>query len=209
MSHRRRHGQDVPAPVVLASQSATRAALLRGAGVPFTADAAAIDEAGARDTLRGEGANAAGAASALAALKAVQVSGRHRGALVVGADQILDCAGVWFDKPPDRARARADLMVLRGRGHRQHSAVCVARDGAVLWHHGDCAELVMRRFSERFIDAYLAAAGDSVLASVGAYRLERTGAQLFSEVRGDYFTILGLPLLPLLEFLRGHGVVVE
>ncbi len=195
-----------PPPVVLASKSAVRAALLRGAGVAFSVDAARIDEAAVRDSLRAEGA--AAAAAALAELKAVRVSGRHGGALVVGGDQILDCDGTWFDKPPDLARARADLMAPRGRAHHQHSAVCLARDGTVLWRHGDRAELVMRAFSEDFLDAHLAACGGDVLASAGAYQLEGPGAQLFSAVRGDYFTILGLPLLALLGALREHGVMI-
>ena len=194
--------------VVLASKSAARAALLRGAGVSFSVDAARIDEAAVRDSLRAEGADAAAAAAALAELKAVQISNRHGGALVVGGDQILDCDGAWFDKPPDLARARADLMVLRGRTHHQHSAVCLAPDGSALWRHGARAELVMRAFSEDFLDAHLAACGADVLACAGAYRLEGPGAQLFSVVRGDYFTILGLPLLALLGALREHGVII-
>ena len=114
-----------------------------------------------------------------------------------------------FDKPPDLARARADLLALRGRTHHQHSAVCLARDGMALWRHGARAELVMRAFSEDFLDAHLAACGDDVLTSAGAYQLEGPGAQLFSAVRGDYFTILGLPLLALLGALREHGVIIE
>lgn len=198
-----------PPLVVLASKSAARAALLRSAGIAFQVDAARIDETAVRASLRAEGADAAAAAAALAELKAVQVSGRHGGALVIGGDQILDCDGVWFDKPPDLGRARADLMALRGHTHHQHSAVCLARDGSALWRHGEHAELVMRAFSEDFLDAHLAACGDDVLASAGAYQLEGPGAQLFSAVSGDYFTILGLPLLALLGALREHGVIIE
>ena len=195
--------------VVLASASRARAALLGGAGVRFTIDPAAIDEAGVRAALRSDGLEAAAAAAALAELKASQVSQRHRAVLVVGADQILECDGAWFDKPADMDQARADLLALCGRPHLQHSVVCVVRNGAVLWHHRERARLTMRDFSERFLDAHLAAVGDSVLDSVGAYQLEALGAQLFTEVGGDYFAILGLPLLPLLAFLRQHGVVME
>ena len=176
--------------VVLASVSRARAALLSGAGVDFTIDPAAVDEAAVRAALRSDGVEAAAAAAALAELKATQVSQRHRDVLVIGADQILECDGAWFDKPVDMNQARADLLALRGRAHLQHSVVCVVRNGALLWHH-------------------LAAAGDSVLDSAGAYQLEGLGAQLFAEIEGDYFAILGLPLLPLLDFLRQHGVVME
>ena len=194
--------------VVLASASRARAALLSGAGVGFTIDPAAVDEAAVRAALRSDGMGAAAAAT-LAELKATQVSQRHRDVLVVGADQILECDGAWFDKPVDMDQARADLLALRGRAHLQHSVVCVVRNGAVLWHHREHARLAMRDFSERFLDAHLAAAGDSVLDSAGAYQLEGLGAQLFAEIEGDYFAILGLPLLPLLDFLRQHGVVME
>ncbi len=195
--------------VVLASVIRARAALLSCAGVGFTIDPASVDEAGVRAALRSDGLEAGAAAAALAELKASQVSQRHRDVLVVGADQILECDGAWFDKPVDMDQARADLLALRGRPHRQHSAVCVVRNGALLWHHRERARLAMRDFSERFLDAHLAAAGDSVLDSAGAYQLEGLGAQLFAEIEGDYFAILGLPLLPLLDFLRQHGVVME
>ena len=144
---------------------------------------------------------------ALAELKAQRVSQRHKDALVIGADQMLQCGGIWFDKPPDLDHARGHLNALRGRTHELLSAVCVVRDGEVLWRHLESAQLTMRPFSDAFIDEYLAAAGDAVCASVGAYQLEGRGAQLFSCIKGDYFTILGLPLLPLLGFLVNHGVV--
>lgn len=199
-----------PAPtVVLASKSAARAAMLRGAGVSFVTHSADVDEAPVRDTLRDDDADTATAAIVLAELKASQVAIRHPGALVIGADQILDCHGEWFDKPTDMAEARAHLLALRGRDHRQFSGVCVVRDGVTLWSHADQAVLIMRSFSDDFLHAYLAATGDAVLSCVGAYQLEGLGAQLFSAVEGDYFTVLGMPLLPLLETLRGHGVIVE
>ena len=181
--------------------------MLHGAGVSFVVDSANVDERQVRESLRGECADTAAATIALAELKATQVSSRRPGALVVGADQILECDGRWFDKPADSAQARSDLLALRGRDHRQYSGVCVVRDGATLWAHADRAVLTMRPFTDDFLDAHLAAAGDAVLASVGAYQLEGLGAQLFSAVEGDYFTVLGLPLLPLLDVLRGHRVI--
>jgi len=194
-------------PLILASKSTARAALLRNAGVDFAVDAAAIDEDAVKASLRADGRSAEEVALALAEMKAARVSRAHPGALVVGADQLLDCEGAWFDKPADRDGARRDLLALRGRTHRQISAVCVVVEGATLWRHAEAARLAMRPFSDAFLDDYLARAGEEICACVGAYRLEDLGAQLFSRVEGDYFTILGLPLLPLLEFLRDHGVV--
>ena len=193
--------------LVLASRSAARATLLRNAGIDVLIDAADLDEAAIRDAVRADGGDAALAAQALADEKAVQVSRRHGNALVIGADQILDCGGVWFDKPPDVRRARDDLMALRGRDHLQCSAVSVARDGATLWRHGETARLTMRPFSQRFLEEHLAAVGEAALTGAGAYQLEGPGVQLFSAIEGDYFTILGLPLLPLLEYLRGQGAL--
>ena len=195
--------------VVLASASAVRASLLRRAGVSFAVEAAAVDEDEMKRTLGAESADSDHAAGVLAEFKALRVSRRHPGALVIGADQILDCGGTWFGKPGDLAAARRDLLALRGREHTLATAACVVSDGAVLWRHGCRARLVMRSFSARFLDSYLETAGEAVLASAGAYQLEDLGGQLFSEVDGDYFSILGLPLLPLLGFLRGHGVVEE
>lgn len=194
-------------PVVLASASATRAEMLRRAGVPCTIDPARVDEDEIKRGMRESGATTADLAETLAELKARKISGRHGGALVVGADQVLDCQGRWFDKPVDRAAARAQLLDLRGKMHELISCVCVLRDGERLWHHIGRARLTVRPFTDSFLDDYLDQAGDAVLQSVGAYQLEGRGAQLFSRIDGDYFTILGLPLLPLLDFLRNHGVV--
>ena len=121
---------------------------------------------------------------------------------------MLECEGTWFDKPGDLNQAVEHLEALSGRTHRLVSSACVVRDGTCLWHHGDHARLTMRPLSDAFIDAYLTAVGERALDSVGAYQLEGFGAQLFSRVEGDYFTILGLPLLPLLEFMRLHRVLV-
>ena len=195
-------------PVVLASRSATRARLLADAGLPVVVDPASLDEEEIRSAFRAEGRDAAACAQALAENKAMRVSARHVGALVVGADQMLDCAGVWFEKPGDLEAARRQLQALRGKRHTLTSAVAVVLNGAVIWRAADRAELTMRAFSDAFLDAYVATAGAELMDSVGAYRLEALGAQLFERVEGDFFTILGLPLLPLLAFLRGHGALV-
>ena len=201
-------GEDA-AELVLASASASRAAVLRQAGLAIRQVPAGVDEEEVKHSLRAEGADAAHVATALADLKAQQVSRRHPDAFVIGADQMLDCNGVWFDKPPDLDHARAHLASLRGRSHELITAAVVVRAGARLWQHVDRATLTMRPFSDAFIDGYLEAAGAEVCGTVGAYRLEGLGSQLFSRVEGDFFTILGLPLLPLLGFLRGHGIVAE
>lgn len=193
--------------LILASGSAVRARLLAEAGIAFHREVAAVDEAQVKAALKAEGAAATLAAETLAELKAQRISRRYPEALVIGADQILDCGGTWFDKPADQAAARAALLALRGRSHLLLSSVVVVRGGDRLWHRNERAALLMREFSDDFVDAYLAATGDDALQSVGAYQLEGLGAQLFARIDGDYFTILGLPLLPLLDFLRNHGVV--
>ncbi len=192
--------------VVLASASRSRLELLRRAGLHLRAEPARIDESEVKASLRAEQADAAAAAETLAELKASKVSLRAPGALVIGADQILDCEGRWFDKPPDRAAAVAHLRALGGKTHALATAVCVVRDGVRIWHHREAPRLTMRPLDGVYIESYLDAAGPAVLETVGAYRLEDLGAQLFTKVSGDYFTILGLPLLPLLGFLREHGV---
>ncbi|WP_374440040.1 nucleoside triphosphate pyrophosphatase [Stella sp.] len=181
--------------------------LLEAAGVAFEIVSSAVDEEEIKRSLRGAGADAASAADALALAKARRVSQRYPGALVVGADQILECGGQWFDKPADMDHARAHLVALRGRTHVLATGVCVVRDGERLWHERARPALTMREFSDRFLDHYLALEGTAVLSSVGAYRLEGPGAQLFAAIAGDHFSILGLPLLPLLDFLRQHGVL--
>ncbi len=193
------------ATLVLASASQSRLSLLQGAGLTPVVDPASVDEGEVKASMHAEGATAADVADALAELKATRVSARHPGALVIGADQILECSGVWFDKPADIEHARAHLLTLRGKTHHLHTCVCVVRDGTRIWHHRARADLAMRPFSNQFLDEYMARAGDDVLRSVGAYQLEGPGAQLFSAVDGDYFTVLGLPLLPLLDFLRENG----
>ncbi|MEE9139880.1 MAG: nucleoside triphosphate pyrophosphatase [Alphaproteobacteria bacterium] len=195
-----------PEKLYLASASLARAELLTRAGVLFTQEPAAVDEDEVKAALRANGIAAGELAEALAERKARVVAERHPGALVVGADQVLECGGVWFDKPTDADEARAQLRALRGRAHRLINSTCVVRDGARAWRHTAVAELVMRPFSDDFLEAYVDAADDAALASLGGYQLEGLGAQLFARVTGDYFTILGLPLVPLLEFLRGCGM---
>jgi len=197
-------GNDVPS-VVLASGSAVRARLLAAAGIAFETKPVAVDEGEIKIGLKAEKASPREAAEALAELKAQRVSRNHAGAFVIGADQILECQGVWFDKPEDRTGAAENLKALGGRSHDLIASVCIVRDGIVLWHHSDRATLHVRALNDEYIERYLDAAGEGALSSVGAYQFEGLGANLFTRIEGDYFTILGLPLLPLLDFLRGHG----
>ncbi len=193
--------------LILASASVVRQTLLANAGLSFDVAAAAIDEAELKRAARASGDSAEQAAFALAGLKAQRAALRSPEALVIGADQILVCDGDWFDKPGDREAARRQLLALRGRTHVLATAVVCQREERLLWHHVARPRLTMRVFSDEFLDDYLAAEGDRVLSSVGAYRLEGLGIHLFDRVEGDHTAILGLPLLPLLGFLRQHGVV--
>lgn len=195
------------APLILASRSSARAEVLRRAGVRFEVVTAGIDEAAAKAAMRIEGASARDVADTLAELKAQRIGARMPGRLVLGADQVLVCNGRLYDKPSDLAEARAQLAALRGRRHELLSAAVMFEAGLPVWRHVGRAELVMRPFSDAFLDEYLAAEGADALATVGAYRLENRGAQLFSQVDGDIFTVMGLPLLPLLDFLRSRSVV--
>jgi len=195
------------AAVVLASASRARRTLLENAGVAARSEASGVDEEELKRSLKAASAQVDEAAATLAELKARKVSLRHGGALVIGADQILECGGRWFDKPRNLAQARADLEALSGREHSLVSAVAVVRDGVLLWQRRERARLVMRTLSGAFIAGYLASVGPAACDWVGAYQVEGLGAQLFERIEGDYFTILGLPLLPLLDFLRHHGAV--
>jgi septum formation protein len=192
---------------VLASASVTRKQMLDSAGLRIEIDSARVDEDEVKRSLRAEDVPVERAAEALAELKALRISSRHAGMLVIGADQMLECDGAWFDKPTDRATAKSQLEKLRGRTHRLVSAAVVALDGQRLWHTTDVARLTMRDFTDAFLDDYLDAVGQAAFSSVGGYQLERRGVQLFRRIEGDFFTILGLPLLPLLDFLRARGAL--
>jgi septum formation protein len=195
--------------LVLASASTSRAALLRAAGVDFVIDPADIDESIIKREHLARGRDAESCAMALADAKASAVAPRHPEALVIGADQILVCDGEWFDKPNDLVEAAGQLRRLRGHDHRLVTACCVCRSDEKLWQATLTPKLRMRRFGDAFLAGYIAAEGDAVLGSVGAYRIESRGVQLFARIEGDHFAILGLPLVELLSFLRGHGVVGE
>jgi septum formation protein len=181
--------------------------MLAAAGVSFSVDAGAIDEGAIKTSLRAGGADAEAVATALAVAKAEAVAASHPAALIIGSDQMLSCGGRWFDKPADRAQAKEQLLALRGRTHELIAAVVVVSNGERLWRHVARAELVMRPFSEGFVDGYLDRVGAAALQSVGAYQIEGLGVQLFEAIRGDLFTIMGMPLLPLLAFLRSRGAV--
>ena len=202
-----REARDAGAALVLASASAARRRVLCDAGVAFVVEPAVVDEPSLLASMTAAGRDGAEVATALAELKASRVSNRRPGALVIGADQVLACEGRLFAKPLTAEQARADLRALRGRAHELTSAVCVVRDGERLWHFVARAGMTMRPFSDTFLESYLAAVDKGALAAVGAYQVEGLGAQLFSRIEGDHTAILGLPLLPLLEFLRGHGLV--
>jgi septum formation protein len=189
-------------PLVLASRSVVRRTLLEAAGVPLVVHAADIDERGLEAGTTSEAP--AAIAALLAREKASLVARLHPGRLVLGADQTLALDGKRFAKPADRAAARAQLRALCGRTHELHSAIVFVQDATVLFEHVGTARLTMRSFSDRFLDLYLEAVGSAATASVGAYQIEGPGIQLFERVDGGYFTILGLPLMAALDFLRRH-----
>jgi septum formation protein len=192
-------------PLVLASKSAARRALLEAAGVAIEIKPASIDERAVE--ARAGKADAGRVAAVLAWEKAKIVAAEYPDRVVVGADQTLALGERRFSKAADRAAAREQLRALRGRTHTLHSAVAVMRAGEVLFEHADAAHLTMRDFSDAFLERYLDAVGDAARASVGGYQLEGAGVQLFERVEGDHFTVLGLPLLPLLAYLRQAGLL--
>lgn len=193
-------------PLVLASKSTARRAVLEGAGVAFETAVAGVDEHGMKIELLAKGATPREVAEALAEQKAVRISQKRPG-LVIGADQTLEFEGGLYDKVGSLAAARERLQLLRGKPHQLHSAVVVASAGAPIWRETVSATLAMRDFSDAFLESYLQHEGEAALGSVGCYRLEGLGAQLFAEIEGDYFSILGLPLMGLLDFLRQHQVL--
>jgi len=195
------------APLVLASRSAVRRALLEAAGIPVEIRPADIDERGVE---AGAPLQAPLAIAALLAReKASVIAGHNRGRLVLGADQTLSLDGRRFTKPADRTAARAQLRALSGRTHELYSAIAFVQDGTVLFEYVGVARLTMRPVSDRFLDDYLDAIGDAATASVGAYQLESLGIQLFERLDGDYFTVLGLPLTTALDFLRRHECLAQ
>lgn len=191
--------------LILASRSQARTALLSNAGVAFDTAPAEVCEATLKAERLAKNATPAAIATDLADAKAIEVSNRYPHALVIGADQTLELEGRLFDKPGDVSEARAQLLALRGRSHKLHAAVSLATGGAVVWRTLETATLHVRAFSDAFLDQYLAAEVQDIIHCVGAYRLEGLGAQLFDRIEGDYFTILGLPLLSVLEALRSRG----
>jgi septum formation protein len=192
-------------PVVLASKSVVRRRLLAAAGVPFEAAESGVDEAIRKAALTARTPEVI--AETLAEAKALQASTAFPDTLVIGADQTLDVGGRLFDKAETLDQARAQLIMLRGRAHQLHTALAVARNGRVLWRETASSTLTMRAFTDAYLDAYLARNPGAALASVGCYELEGEGAQLFDWIDGDYFAILGLPLLGLLKFLREQGAL--
>lgn len=197
-----------PAPLILASKSFARRTMLSAAGIPIEIVHATIDERAVERTL-GEKSDPDELALVLSWEKASTVSFKSPSRLVLGADQTLAMGTVRFNKPATRDDARAQLRLLRGQSHTLHSAVTVVQDGSVLFRVVDTARLRMRDFSDRFLEDYLEAAGPTVTQSVGGYQLEKLGVHLFERVEGDYFTILGMPLLPLLAFLRERGFLKD
>lgn len=192
--------------IVLASRSAARRAVLEGAGVPFEAVSAGVDEDAVKAAMLAAGAGPRAVAAELAERKALAAG---RSGLVIGADQTLELDGRLYDKAASLDEARERLKDLRGKRHQLHSAVAVVRDGVPIWRETATATLSMRDFTDAFLEAYLAAEGAELLGSVGCYRLEGQGAQLFDRIEGDYFAILGLPLMGLLELLRAEGALAR
>ena len=192
--------------IILASKSAARRAVLTGAGVPFEVSVAGVDEDAVKNAMLAEGASPRDVADALAELKAIKVS-RSKPGFVIGSDQTLEFEGKLYDKAETVDGAAERLRTMRGKPHKLHSAVVVAKDGAPIWREIVSATLTMRDFSDEFLASYLELEGEEALGSVGCYRLEGPGAQFFSKIEGDYFAILGLPLMGLLDLFRRHGVL--
>ncbi len=189
--------------LILASASKSRAELLRGAGLSIEAIATDLDE----EIIKAQGYSVIETALRLSKAKARVISENRPDDLVIGADQMMECDGVRFDKPTSIDQAKEQLLSLRGKTHRLISAVSILKGDNCLWSHHQIAELDMRSFSETFLDQYLVDIGEDVMTTVGGYRLESKGVQLFDRIEGDYFTILGLPLLAVLDFLRKQDMI--
>jgi len=193
--------------IVLASRSAARGAVLANAGVRFEAIPSTVDERRVEEPLIAAGRSAAEVAMALAEAKALDVAASAADAIVIGADQTLDADGRRWIKPESMEEARDQLLTLAGRSHKLQTAVAGIRDGAIRWRHLESATMTLRPLTPGAIDRYLETVGEAALASVGAYQIEGPGIQLFERIDGDYFTILGLPILPLLKWLRDERVL--
>lgn len=195
-------------PVVLASGSKIRAQILREADVPFEVISKPVDEAAIKAAMLADGARLRDIADALAEAKSMRVS-RNTAGLIIGADQIMTMDGLLFDKPPTIEAARERLIAMRGKAHKLIGAMVICEDGAPVWRHVSVVTLYVREFSDDWLEAYIAAEGEMMTKSVGAYRFEGRGAQLFSKVDGDSFSIMGLSLLPLLDYLRTRGAIAS
>ncbi len=193
--------------IILASKSAARIAMLRAAGVEFTAQPAAVDEEAVKVALLDQQASPRDVADALAEMKAARLSNKTPEAVVIGADQVLECDGRILSKPANTEAAIAQLLDLRSRQHRLLSAAVIMRDGRPVWRHVAETRLWMRDFSDQFLEDYIARVGADVLDTVGAYRLEDYGVRLFSRIEGDHFTVLGMPLVEILNYLATAGVL--
>lgn len=195
--------------MILASASTARRRMLEDAGVAVRVEPARVDETAIKEAMLAEDIPPRDIADALAEVKAARISGRYPEELVLGADQVLVCDGEIFNKAGSAGEARDKLRTLRAKRHDLISAAVICERGEPVWRHVGTARLTMRPFSDAFLDHYLSGAGDAVTSSVGCYHLEGMGAQLFSRIEGDYFTILGLPLLEILGYLRARGVLTE
>ncbi|MEO1919897.1 MAG: Maf family nucleotide pyrophosphatase [Paracoccaceae bacterium] len=195
--------------LILASGSGIRAEMLRSAGVPFDTVVVRVDEETIKATMLAEGAKPRGVADMLAEMKARRVAQKYPEALVLGADQVLVSGGVLFDKPTSIAKAREQLIALRGNTHELLSAAVIYEDGTPVWRHIGRAQLMMRPFSDVFLENYIKSQSEELFTTVGGYKLEKEGSQLFTRVQGDYFSVLGLPLLEILGFLRTRGICQE
>ncbi|HVY87254.1 MAG TPA: Maf family protein [Hyphomonadaceae bacterium] len=195
-------------PLILASKSKSRAAVLGAAGLNFQQIGSGVDEDTLKSSLRAEGASVMKQADLLAETKAAKVSTKHRG-IVLGCDQMLECDGEAFDKVETRDAARDVLKRLRGKTHILHSAIVACIDGAPVWRHMSQPRLRMRNFSDPFLESYLDSIGSAAFEGVGCYQVEGRGATLFDRIEGDHFSILGMPLLPLLQWLRDRGAIAS
>ncbi len=196
-----------PPPLILASKSRSRGQLMRGAGLTFEQVGSKVDEDAVKNAMRAEGATTSAQAEHLAEMKAMKIS-MSRPGVILGADQMLDLEGASFDKPADRDAARTNLGLMRGKTHTLETALVACQDGQPIWRIVTRPRLTMRDFSDEFLETYLDEAGEGIYATVGAYELEGMGAQLFSRIEGDYFSILGLPLIQLLTWLRDRKVLI-